>query len=132
MKKMFLPLLVPTLLSVVACSPNNDSGVQNDAKPDAVQSSNFEAIYSGISDSDIRAPLKTLSSDEFEGRLPTTPGEAKTIEYLVNAFKNAGLQSGNGDSYLQKVALMEITADPDMTMTIGDNQFAYKKDMVAS
>ena len=48
---MFLPLLVPTLLSVVACSPNNDSGVQNDAKPDAVQSSNFEAIYSGISDS---------------------------------------------------------------------------------
>ena len=132
MKKMFLPLLVPTLLSVVACSPNNDSGVQNDAKPDAVQSSNFEAIYSGISDSDIRAPLKTLSSDEFEGRLPTTPGETKTIEYLVDAFKNAGLQPGNGDSYLQKVALMEITADPDMTMTIGDNQFAYKKDMVAS
>ena len=27
---------------------------------------------------------------------------------------------------------MEITADPDMTMTIGDNNFAYKEQMVAS
>jgi len=51
---------------------------------------------------------------------------------LVNEFTKAGLKPGNGDSFLQKVALMEITADPDMTMTIGDNNFAYKEQMVAS
>jgi len=133
MKKMFLPLLVPTLLGVSACSPSNDSASQNqNASKEMPAASNFDSVYSSISDSDIREPLKILSSDEFEGRLPTTEGEKKTIDYLVSEFKKAGLQPGNGDSFLQKVALMEITADPDMTMVIGDNNFAYKEDMVAS
>ncbi|MEZ7227001.1 M28 family metallopeptidase [Alteromonas sp. DY56-G5] len=133
MKKMFLPLLVPTLLGVSACTPNNDSASQNQsAKKEMTVASNFDSVYNNISDADIREPLKVLSSDEFEGRLPTTEGEKKTIEYLVSEFTKAGLKPGNGDSFLQKVALMEITADPDMTMTIGDNNFAYKEQMVAS
>jgi len=133
MKKMFLPLLVPTLLGVSACTPNNDSASQNQsAKKEMPVASNFDSVYNNISDADIREPLKVLSSDEFEGRLPTTEGEKKTIEYLVSEFTKAGLKPGNGDSFLQKVALMEITADPDMTMTIGDNNFAYKEQMVAS
>ena len=133
MKKMFLPLLVPTLLGVSACTPNNDSASQNQsAKNEMPVASNFDSVYNNISDADIREPLKVLSSDEFEGRLPTTEGEKKTIEYLVSEFTKAGLKPGNGDSFLQKVALMEITADPDMTMTIGDNNFAYKEQMVAS
>ncbi len=133
MKKMFLPLLVPTLLGVSACTPNNDSASQDQsAKKQMPVASNFDSVYNNISDADIREPLKVLSSDEFEGRLPTTEGEKKTIEYLVSEFTKAGLKPGNGDSFLQKVALMEITADPDMTMTIGDNNFAYKEQMVAS
>ncbi|KHT51248.1 peptidase M28 [Alteromonas macleodii] len=133
MKKMFLPLLVPTLLGVSACTPNNDSASQDQsAKKQMHVASNFDSVYNNISDADIREPLKVLSSDEFEGRLPTTEGEKKTIEYLVSEFTKAGLKPGNGDSFLQKVALMEITADPDMTMTIGDNNFAYKEQMVAS
>ena len=133
MKKMFLPLLVPTLLGVSACTPNNDSASQDQsAKKEMPVASNFDSVYNNISDADIREPLKVLSSDEFEGRLPTTEGEKKTIEYLVSEFTKAGLKPGNGESFLQKVALMEITADPDMTMTIGDNNFAYKEQMVAS
>ena len=133
MKKMFLPLLVPTLLGVSACSPSNEASVQtDDKKPLTTATSNFDTVYQSISDDDIRKPLKVLASDEFEGRLPTTEGEKKTIDYLVSEFSKAGLQPGNGDSYLQKVALMEITAAPDMTMTIGENSFKYKEDMVAS
>ena len=133
MKKMFLPLLVPTLLGVSACTPNNDSASQDQsAKKEMPVASNFDSVYNNISDADIREPLKVLSSDEFEGRLPTTEGEKKTIDYLVSEFTKAGLKPGNDDSFLQKVALMEITADPDMTMTIGDNTFAYKEQMVAS
>ncbi|WP_334049131.1 M28 family metallopeptidase [Alteromonas gracilis] len=133
MKKMFLPLLVPTLLGVSACTPSSDSTPQNQtAKKEMPAASNFDSVYNNISDADIREPLKVLSSDEFEGRLPTTEGEKKTIDYLVSEFTKAGLKPGNGDSFLQKVALMEITADPDMTMTIGDNRFVYKEQMVAS
>ena len=133
MKKMFLPMLVPALLGVSACTPSNDTTTSNDDSAKSMAAtSNFDSVYNSISDADIREPLKVLASDEFEGRLPTTEGEKKTIDFLVSEFKKAGLKPGNGDSFLQKVELMEITADADMTMTIGDNTFAYKKDMVAS
>ena len=133
MKKMFLPMLVPALLGVSACTPSNDTTTSNDDSAKSMAAtSNFDSVYNSISDADIREPLKVLASDEFEGRLPTTEGEKKTIDFLVSEFKKAGLKPGNGDSFLQKVELMEITADADMTMTIGDNTFAYKEDMVAS
>src|SRR5262245_19617486 len=38
--------------------------------------------------------VKTLSSDAFEGRGPATPGEQKTVAYLVEQMKAAGLQPG--------------------------------------
>ena len=41
--------------------------------------------------------VKTLSSDAFEGRGPNTAGEEKTVAYLIEQFKAAGLQPG-GDS----------------------------------
>jgi Zn-dependent M28 family amino/carboxypeptidase len=131
MKKMFLPLLlIPTFIGLSACSlEDKGSTSQNVNEPAA---SNFQQVYAAISDSDIREPLKVLSSDEFEGRLPTTMGEEKTLAYLTKKLEQAGLRPTNGDSYLQEVALMEITADPAMTMQIGENQFKYKQDMVAS
>ena len=35
---------------------------------------------------------RTLSSDAFEGRKPTTPAEAKATDYIVERFKAAGLK----------------------------------------
>ncbi len=54
--------------------------------------------------------VKTLASDAFEGRAPGTPGEEKTVAYLVEAFKTLGLKPGNPDgTYVQKVPLVGIT-----------------------
>ena len=36
--------------------------------------------------------LKTLSSDEFMGRMPFTEGETKTIAYLQEEIKKLGLE----------------------------------------
>ena len=65
--------------------------------------------------------VKTLASDAFEGRAPGTPGETKTIAYLVEAFKTLGLKPGNPDgSYVQRVPLVGITAAPaPLTITGG-------------
>lgn len=133
MKKILSDMGIPVLfcgalLSVSACSDNEPG--QKPSDNDVIKA-NFSEIYAGISADDIRAPLQTLASDEFEGRAPASPGEQKTLDFLVEQFKAAGLQPGNGDSYLQPVELMEITADPNMTMTIGDKDLAYKEDMVA-
>lgn len=49
---------------------------------------------STIGDLDLRATITTLSSDDFEGRMAGTPGEAKTIAYIADRFRAAGLASG--------------------------------------
>ena len=62
--------------------------------------------------------IKTLASDEFQGRLPSTVGEEKTIHYLKNEFQKLGLKPGNGDSFFQRVSLVQITSTPDETLKI--------------
>ena len=47
-----------------------------------------------ISPARLSADVKTLASDAFEGRAPGTPGEAKTVDWLVAQFKAMGLQPG--------------------------------------
>jgi len=61
----------------------------------------------------VLAHIKTLSSDEFEGRAPGTKGEELTVAYLTDQFKQMGLKPGNTDgTYVQKVPLVGITAAP--------------------
>lgn len=55
-----------------------------------------------------RRYIQALASDEFLGRKPFTLGETRTIAYLEEQFKELGLQPGNGDSYFQKVPMVEI------------------------
>ncbi|WP_115719009.1 M28 family metallopeptidase [Gallaecimonas mangrovi] len=73
--------------------------------------------------------VKTLSSDEFAGRLPATQGETKTLAYLTEQFKRLGLKPGFGDSYLQSVPLVAITSHPS-ALTLGKLKLAYLHDMV--
>ncbi len=56
--------------------------------------------------------VQTLSADAFEGRAPATPGEAKTVAYLVDQFTKAGVQPGgevvNGQrQWTQRVPLLK-------------------------
>ncbi|MEP0987836.1 M28 family metallopeptidase [Ekhidna sp.] len=74
-----------------------------------------------ISEESIKTHIEVLSSDDFQGRKPFTEGEIKTVNYLVDRFKQYGLEPGNGDSYIQEVPLVELTAMPSETMTIEGN-----------
>ena len=73
---------------------------------------------------------RTLSSDEFEGREPGTPGGERTVEYLIAQFEAAGLQPGNGDSWVQDVPLVEVTGSNFTPMSIGDIELAHGSDWV--
>ena len=76
--------------------------------------------------------VKVLSSDEFEGRGPNTAGETKTVNYLVEQFKAAGLQPG-GDlvdgkrGWTQDVPLgrFEITGPVKVTVDAGGKTKTY-------
>lgn len=82
--------------------------------------------------------VKVLSSDEFEGRGPNTAGETKTVNYLIEQFKAAGLQpggdlSGGKRSWTQDVPLgrFEIKGPVKLTLNEGKNsrQLAQGDDM---
>jgi Zn-dependent M28 family amino/carboxypeptidase len=51
--------------------------------------------------------VKTLASDAFGGRAPGTPGEEKTVEWLIARFKALKLEPGGRDgSWVQPVPLV--------------------------
>src|SRR6266851_7229943 len=63
--------------------------------------------------------IRTLSSDQFEGRGPGSKGEELTVKYLEEQFRGIGLRPGNPDgSYVQKVPLVGILPDPRIQLTI--------------
>lgn len=71
-----------------------------------------------ISIESMKEMTRTLSSDAFEGREPGTPGEEKTLAYLVEKFAEAGLQPGNNGSWFQDVPLVEITGKNLAPLTV--------------
>jgi Zn-dependent M28 family amino/carboxypeptidase len=76
-----------------------------------------EAALKAISPQNILNHIKKLASDEFEGRAPGSNGEELTVKYLTEQFRALGLAPGNPDgTYIQKVPLVEITADPKMKL----------------
>jgi Zn-dependent M28 family amino/carboxypeptidase len=81
-----------------------------------------------------RDHVRVLASDDFEGRKPGTPGEEKTVAYLVEQFRKLGLKPGNGESFLQQVPMIENLAGADASLSIagrsGTLKLAYGKEMV--
>ncbi len=72
---------------------------------------NLKAVAETLRGEDVLAHIKVLASDAFEGRGPGTPGEDKTIAYLVDTFKAMGLKPGNPDgTFVQEVPLVGFTA----------------------
>ena len=54
--------------------------------------------------------VKALAADDKEGRAPGTPGEERTVAYLVGQFKRLGLAPGNPDgTFVQAVPLIGFT-----------------------
>jgi Zn-dependent M28 family amino/carboxypeptidase len=68
--------------------------------------------------------IKTLSSDAFEGRGPATAGEEKTVTYIAQQMKAAGLEPGgplvNGKRrWTQQVPLLRSEISGQPTVSIG-------------
>ncbi len=78
--------------------------------------------------------IKTLSSDDFDGRKPGSAGEQKAIAYMQQQFQALGLKPGNPDgTWLQKVPLAGITSktQPDISVKGKKLGLEAKKDYIA-
>src|SRR5277367_439105 len=81
--------------------------------------------YNAITPDALLNHIRVLSSDEFEGRAPATPGEQKSIDYIIRQCKALKLSPGNPDgSWLQPVSLWGITAGGgEITVKSSDADF---------
>jgi Zn-dependent M28 family amino/carboxypeptidase len=82
------------------------------------------------------ADIKTLSSDEFEGRGPGSKGEELTVKFLQDAFTKIGLQPGNTDgTFVQSLPLVGITATNTRPLTVSGHgkkaTFKWRDELVA-
>ena len=76
--------------------------------------------------------IKTLASDEFEGRAPASPGGEKTQAYLAGQLKELGIEPGAPDgTYLQQVPIVESVVDRNFVLSVPGNTYRYYNDVVA-
>ncbi|HEY5227858.1 MAG TPA: M28 family peptidase, partial [Opitutaceae bacterium] len=69
--------------------------------------------------------IKVISSDEFEGRAPGSPGEEKTVAYLEDQFTKLGLLPGNPDgTFIQGVPMVGIVSTMSASFDAGGKTVA--------
>ena len=66
----------------------------------------------GINPDHLSRHVRVLASDEFEGRAPATAGEEKTVAYVVDELKKAGVQpGGERGTWTQDVPLVRAQVE---------------------
>ncbi len=101
---------------------------------DAVDSADLGPALSSITSEGMLATIRTLASDQFEGRAPGTAGEDSTVAWLTAQFKALGLAPGNPDgSYVQGVELIGYTGSSTASIRVGSTPVTMKpnEDFVA-
>ena len=62
---------------------------------------------------------RVLASDEFQGRAPGTPGEARTIPYLIEQFRAAGLEpAGENGGWTQTVPMIRTQLEAPVAASV--------------
>lgn len=97
-------------LALAACGSGGSTGMDGMDLP--------EVAAGELSEDTMKDITRTLSSDEFDGRMPGTEGEVKTVALLTERFEAAGLEPGNNGSWVQEVPLVEITGKDYAPLTI--------------
>jgi Zn-dependent M28 family amino/carboxypeptidase len=99
--------------AIAACSGSKPQAPADARRPPAAAPQLMIGQLPDIDVAAILAQTRVLSSDQFEGRAPGTPGEEKSVAFLQDQFKKVGLKPGNTDgTYVQKVPLVGITPVP--------------------
>lgn len=129
------PRIFAALISafaVTACGGTDDVAETKSADDTEASSSEEDTLaLAPIDETRLRERIATLSSDDFEGRAPATPGGLKTRQWLADEMRAIGLEPGNGDSYEQPVPLVELTLQKDSSsLTINGETIEYGSEAV--
>ena len=95
-----------------------------------------KSMSPSISESTLRAHVRFLSDDMFEGRGTGARGGEMAAKYIASQLEEIGLKgAGDGGSFFQQVALVGVKADPSTKLIVsgrGDKEtFKFADDFVA-
>ena len=113
----FIILALTVFVGLNACSE-----VEKSFDNDQIITSSYEKPTS-IDSQRLSNIVKVLASDEFEGRAPGGPGEAKTIEFLIDQFQSVGLEPGGTDgTWTHAVPLIhtQLASNGRLSVSVGD------------
>lgn len=113
----FIILTLTVFVGLSACSE-----VEKPFDNDQIITSSYEKPTS-IDSQRLSNIVKVLASDEFEGRAPGGPGEAKTIKFLIDQFQSLGLEPGGTDgTWTHAVPLIhtQLASDGRLSVSVGD------------
>lgn len=115
MRRLILPVCISAMI-LSSCGNNTTATVD---EQDGVSTFNVDSLKKNIA---------VLAGDDFQGRKPFTEGETKTINYLKDQLVAAGLEPGNGTSYVQDVPMVRIItkAAPAMEVEGPKGKFSLK------
>ena len=93
MQRLLLPAALASALALAACGGDRPAADTDSAPATSGAATASDHQFSPeISEADFREMVRTLASDEFEGRAPGSPGGEKTVEYISAQFERIGLQ----------------------------------------
>jgi Zn-dependent M28 family amino/carboxypeptidase len=82
-------------------------------------STTTSAALAAINSERLLQHIRVLSSDTFEGRLPSTHGEELTVAYLVGEFRRLGLEPADtAGNYLQVVPMTAFKSQLNLRYTV--------------
>lgn len=90
-----------------------------------------------IDEARLSETVRTLASDEFQGRAPGTSGEDVTVGYLIGRFEALGLEpGGENGGWTQRVDLLHTQLGEAETLAIADHgsttPWAFARDIYVS
>jgi len=100
------------ILMLAACTPAADTA-----------SANSSESAPPISTENMSETVKVLASDEFMGRAPGTEGETRTVAYLIERFKDLGLEPGGRDGkWTDPVTLKHSVVNDIRTLNVSHGE----------
>lgn len=95
------------------------------------QKKTIKNIESSVKQSEFKAHLYFVASDEVRGRNTGTIENEITARYIAERFRAYGVKMAPGtDSYFQSVGLVKEVSPNAATFTVGDKSFQMNEDLV--
>ena len=135
MRPTHLVLSLAVATALAACGGEPASTPASGDSPATASSDAAHSFSPELSKADFAEMVKTLSSDEFEGRAPGSPGGEMTVEYIKAQYERIGLEPGGEDgTFFQTVPMVETTADESTVLHLDvageQRELAFGTDMV--